>query len=254
MTTTRARARARATAGIKGRPPSTAGRTRRIGALLLLASVASMTLCWFTFTTWLPHDRERYRDYRAAETCPARVTVREQRQKDCLVLGRLTVVKAVTDHGGKTPHYEVTLKDRDLWQGEVDFSDPEPLFERLRAGDRVTATVWRRDITALDRDGVVQSTIDAPRDELQMNAAFGLLAALVAAEAAAFGAARLVSPRSHAPFAWDPYGRRLLLTILLACCGVGFPAVWAGTPWWTVPAIVVPVVAGAAVVLYRRGR
>ncbi|MBO1333161.1 hypothetical protein J3486_18180 [Streptomyces sp. VRA16 Mangrove soil] len=208
-------------------------------------------LCCLAFTVWLPHDRERYQDYRASGPCPAHVTVREQRATDCRFSWRYTVVKAVTDHGGKTDHYKVTVTDGDGWQGTVDFGDDGPLFSRLSAGDRVTGVVWRRTLVTLSKDGIRQDTSDAPRDELQMTAALGLLAALLAAQAAAFGAARLVSPRRHAPFTWDPYGRRLLITILVACFGVGLPAVWLGIPWWTVPVVVLPVVACVAVTLYR---
>ncbi|WNM33572.1 hypothetical protein RKE30_25855 [Streptomyces sp. Li-HN-5-11] len=122
---------------------------------------------------------------------------------------------------------------------------------QLKPGDQVTGTIWRRTIVALSKDGVRQHTSEAPRDELQMNAALGLLAGLLAALTFVFGAVRLVRPRSPEPFTWDPYGRRMLITVLSACFGAGLLTVWAGIPWPTVPAVVVPVVAYAAGVMYR---
>ncbi|GAA4948990.1 hypothetical protein GCM10023238_14150 [Streptomyces heliomycini] len=134
----------------------------------------------------------------------------------------------------------------------MSFGDSGPLLERLESGDRVEAIAWRGDIVVLGKDGVRQNTSEAPRDELQMNAAVGVLAGLVAAQLFVFGAVRLAGPRDHEPFTWDPYGRRLLLTITAVCFGVGLPAVWTGIPWWTVPAVAVPVVGCAAVLLRLR--
>lgn len=249
--------RARATAQSIGGGPGkggarrrSPGRTRFTGVLLILLALISAVLCYIAFARWLPSDRDRYRDYVAAEPCPARATA--QVRKDCLSTWHFTVVKTVIKRGGKSSTYTATLKDGDSWRGLVDFGDPGPLLERLEQGDRVTATIWRRDIVVLSKDGVRQSTSDAPRDELQMNAAIGMLAAFFAAQTFAFGAVRLVSPRDYAPFAWDPYGRRLLFTSIAVCFGVGLPAVWIGIPWWTVPAVGLPAMACAAVLMYPR--
>ncbi|MFF0111201.1 hypothetical protein [Streptomyces prasinus] len=225
------------------------GRTRFTGVLLIMLSLISAMLCHLSFTVWLPSDRERYRDYRAAEPCPARAA--EQAESDCLSTWRLTVVKTVVESGGKNSSYEATLRDEDSWRGVVDFGDPGPLLERLEPGDEVTATVWRRDIVVLGKDGVRQNSSEAPRDELQMNAALGMLAGFVAAEAFVFGAVRLVRPRDREPFTWNPYGKWLLLTSIAVCFGVGLPAVWTGVPWWVVPAVGVPVVACAAGLMHR---
>ncbi|WP_406725502.1 hypothetical protein WJ438_13760 [Streptomyces sp. GD-15H] len=162
-----------------------------------------------------------------------------------------TVVKTVIKNAGKSSTHEATLKDEDSWRGVVDFGDPGPLLERLEPGDEVTATVWRRDIVVLSKDGVRQNSSDAPRDELQMNAAFGMLAGLVAAEAFTFGAVRLVRPRDCEPFTWNPYGKWLLIASTAACFGVGLPAVWIGIPWWAVPAVGVPAVVCAAGLMHH---
>ncbi|CAL9560562.1 hypothetical protein [Streptomyces sp. Tu 3180] len=252
MTTARARAHsADELPGKGGAGRRSPGRARFMGVLLILMSLVPAALCYAAFAAWLPSDRERHRDYRAAGPCPVHATV--QVGSDCLSTWRLTVVKTVV-RTGKNPTYEATLKDGDSWRGVVGFGDPGPLLERLEPGDRVTATVWRRDVVALSKDGVRQNSSDAPRDELQMNAAFGMLAALVAAQAFAFGAVRLARPRAYEPFTWNPYGRRLLITSVAVCFGVGLPAVWIGITWWTVPAVGVPVVVCAAGLMHHRLR
>ncbi|MFJ8824852.1 hypothetical protein ACIREE_24095 [Streptomyces sp. NPDC102467] len=246
----------RARANGRGQPPGkgrrSTGRVRFTGVLLILAAVISVVLCWLAFTAWLPSDRDRYQDYRAAEPCPARATEQERARTDCLGSRPFTVVRTVIKDGGRNATYEATLKDGTSWQGVVDFGDPGPLLDELKPGDRVTATVWRRDIVVLGKGGVRQNSSAAPRDELQMNAAMGMGAALLAAEALVFGAVRLVRPRDLAPFTWEPYGRRLLITIVVVCFGVGLPAVWTGLPWWTVPAAGLPLMLGAAVLCNPR--
>ncbi|WP_406469509.1 hypothetical protein OH738_23180 [Streptomyces hirsutus] len=234
-----------------GRPPSegragrrSPGRTRFTGVLLIVLSLIPAAACYVVFSWWLPSDSERYRDYRAAEPCSSRAM--EQGRTDCLSTWHLTVEETVNKPAKKGSSYEATLTDQDSWRGTVSFGDPGPLLERLESGDQVTATAWRRDIVVLSKDGVRQNTSEAPRDELQMNAAIGVLAGLVAAQALVFGAVRLVRPRDYEPCTWNPYGKRLLLTTIAVCFGVGLPAVWIGIPWWTVPAVAVPVVVCAA--------
>jgi hypothetical protein len=222
-----------------------------MGVLLILLSLIPAVLCYIVFAAWLPSDGERYRDYQASQPCPAHATAHVA--SNCLSTWPFTVVKTV-NRTGRSSTYEATLKDEDSWRGVVNFGDPGPLLERLKPGDRVAATVWRRDIVVLSKDGVRQNSSEAPRDELQMNAAAGMLAALVAAQAFAFGAVRLVRPRGYEPFSWNPYGRRLFITSIAACFGVGLPAVWIGITWWTVPAVVVPVVVCAAGMMHQRLR
>jgi hypothetical protein len=224
---------------------------RFTGVLLILVSLTSAVLCYVAFAVWLPSGRERYRDYRAAEPCPAHATA--QVKKDCLSTWHYTVVKTVVE-SGKSSEYRATLKGTDSWRGDVDFGDPGPLLEELKPGDRVTATVWHRYIVVLSKGGVRQNSSDAPRDELQMNAALGMLAAFVGTQALVFGVARLVRARRPWPFTWEPYGKWLLIAIVVACFGVGLPAVWIGIPWWIVPTVTIPVVVCAAVLLYARMR
>ncbi|MFF3350935.1 hypothetical protein [Streptomyces sp. NPDC002779] len=227
-------------------------RVRLMGVLLILLSLIPAAASYVVFSWWLPSDQSRYQDYRAAEPCSARDI--EQEQTDCLSTWRLTVEKTVNETGGKSSSYEATLTDQGSWRGTVFFGDPGPLLERLKSGDQVTATAWRRDIVVLRKDGVRQNTSEAPRDEVQMNAAFGMIAALVAAQLFVFGAVRLVRPRDHEPFTWHPYGKRLLITIAAVCFGVGLSAVWIGIPWGSVPAVSVPIVLCTAVVTDHRLR
>ncbi|WP_405677383.1 hypothetical protein OG292_22980 [Streptomyces sp. NBC_01511] len=247
---------AQASTDSKGRLPGKGGggrpgRVRGVGVLLILLSLVPAVLCYLAFAVWLPSDGERYRDHQAAEPCPARATGAAER--DCVSTWQFTVVKTVIK-SGKTSTYEATLKDEDSWRGVVDFGDPGPLLEVLKPGDRVTAAVWRRDIMSLSMDGVRQNSADAPRDELQMNAALGMLAGLVAAQGFVFGAVRLVRPRGYDPFTWKPYGKRLLITTTVTCFGVGLLAVWNGIAWWTVPAVGIPVALCVAGLMYHRLR
>ncbi|WP_225842658.1 hypothetical protein [Streptomyces albus] len=247
-------ARTTVVADSAGRPPSGDGagrrpsvRTRFAGVVLILLALISAAACYAVFSWWLPSDSDRYRDYRAARPCSARAL--EQGRTDCLSTWRLTVEKTVNKTAGRSSAYEATLTDKDSWRGTVSFGDPGPLLEQLEPGDRVTATSWRRDIVVLGKDGVRQNTSEAPRDELQMNAAMGVLAGLLSAQFLAFGAVRVARPRNLGPFTWTPYGKWLLITTIAVSFGVGLPAVWTGIPWWTVPAVAVPVVVCAAVLI-----
>jgi len=250
--------RATATAHDAGKAPKkrdarrlSPGRTRFLGSLLVLLSLIAAALCFFAFATWLPSDRVRHRDFQAAEPCPAHATEQVRAEKDCLSTWQYTVEKTVVKSRGKGSTYRATLNGGASVRRVVDFGDPGPLLETLEPGDQVTGIIWRRTIVGLSKDGVRQNTSEAPRDELQMNAAFGLMAGLLAALTFVFGTVRLVRPRSPEPFTWAPYGRRLLITIVSVCFGVGLLTVWTGIPWPTVPAVVVPVVACAAGVMYR---
>ena len=244
---------ARAMAHSAGRQPGkdgasrkSPGRTRFTGVLLILLTAIPAVLCYLAFTARLPFDRENYREYRAAGPCPAHATA--QVREDCLSTWQYTVVKTVIKNHGKTRSYEAILKNEGSWRGVAELEGERPLFERLKPGDQVAATVWRGDIVVLSRDGVEQNTADVPRGELQGDAAMGTLAALVAAQMLVFGAVRLARPRSFEPFTWDPYGGRFLVTVFGVCFGVAPLATWMGIPWWLVPPAVL--VLCAAVMLY----
>lgn len=236
--------RAWATAGKTDSPDlESPGRARRTGVTLIVLSLMGAVLSYLAFTVWVPGQQERYDHYRAAEPCPARATPQEVAAENCLTTWHFTVTKAGSTFTGKVREYEATLEDEgdDSWQRVVRFGDSGPLFDKLHRGDEVTATGWRRDIVVLSKDGVRQNTSDAPRDEHQVNAALGVLVALLAAQSLVFGAARLARPTAYAPFGWEPYGRWLAFTNICVGVGVGAASVWLGIPWWTV-LVTVPVV------------
>ncbi|WP_234434429.1 hypothetical protein [Streptomyces sp. NRRL F-5126] len=250
---TRARATGHSAAGQwagGGHGRRSPGLTRFAGGLLILLSLALAAGSYVVFTQWLPYDGARYQDYRAA--LPCRVQPHRPRQ-ECLSTWHLTVVEAVTKHNGEGNTYRATLRRRHSWRGEVYFGGSEPLFDRLKAGDRVTATAWRGQIMVLGKDGVRQNTSDVPHEGLQVDAAVGTFAGLLAAEAFAFGAVRLLRPRSPL-FAWRPYGARTLSAIFTGCAVVGLLAVATGAPWWAVPPAVTVVAALALAALLRRAR
>ncbi|MEU8559743.1 hypothetical protein AB0C80_38170 [Streptomyces anthocyanicus] len=237
-TAPRAWAKARFT---DGRSP---GRARRTGVLLILLALASAAACWLTFARWLPSDGERYQDYRAAEPCSSDALSRGD--TDCLSTWHLTVQKTENRTAGKESVHDATLTYRDSWRRTVHLDGSGPLLERLVPGDRVTATAWRGEIMVLGKDGVRQDTLEAPRDELQMNAAAGVLAGLLAAQCLVFGVVRLVRPLDHEPLTWEPYGRWLLFGLVGVSFAVGLSAVWTGLPWGTVPLVAVPLAACVA--------
>ncbi|MFI0355907.1 hypothetical protein [Actinomadura sp. 9N407] len=241
MTTTKAGADGADRPGPALLPP---GWARFSGVLLILLSLIPAAGCYAAFTWWIPHDKARYQDYQAAQACPPRET--EQRPPDCLSTRHFTVLKIeVKPRSNKT-----ILAGENSWRGTVSFGDPGPLRKRLKPRDQVTATVWRREIVVLSKDGIQQNTSNAPRDELQATAAFGMIGALVAAQSLIFGAVRLLRPRGYKPFSLWLYGISLLLTIFAIFFGVGVPAVLLGIRWQFVPPVSAAVAACAAGLMY----
>ncbi|MET8080423.1 hypothetical protein [Streptomyces sp. NPDC005303] len=221
-----------------------------VGVLLIGASVLPALACFLAFTTWLSSDIGRYRDYESARPCLGRTA--ERAWEDCLRPVVFTV-ESVKDAGGKGER-SATLSGTPFWDGTVRFGDSGPLLSELRPGDRVTGTVWRGQVMALAQGDVRQRTADEPRDEVQMVAALGTLAGLLAVLAFAFGLIRLAWPRGQEFAVWRPYGKRLVVTMVSACFGVGLPVVWLGLPWWTAPVGVVAVVVLVGVLIYRWDR
>ncbi|UUU22248.1 hypothetical protein [Streptomyces sp. DSM 40750] len=220
----------------------------RIGVSLLILSLAPALACFFVFAVWLPSDMERYRDYGEAESCATGAPTEEW--EDCLRTASFTVdsTKITQSRSGS---YRATLSGAPFWNGTVAFGDPGPLLRSLQPGDRVTATVWRGDITALSRGGVRQRTSEEPRDEPQMTSAIGTFLGLLAALGLWFGATRLTGPPDRKPLPWAGYARPLLIALLTACAGVGLPSVWLGFPWWLVPTLVVPLMVCTTWLVHR---
>ncbi|MFB6782899.1 hypothetical protein ACFCX0_37520 [Streptomyces sp. NPDC056352] len=227
-------------------PPPRAGLNRLAGAALIVLSLAAALTCYFVFTTWLPTDRTLYREYKAAEACPARTVI--PRSEDCLRKVTFTV-----EGTRKTPkHMRANLLGPEPFpRMVVPFGDPGPVLSGLQRGDRVTGTVWRGVVVVVAEGDVRQNSADAPRDEPQMTAAVGTFAGLLAALALMFGAMHLVRPRDPGLFTWRPYGKWLLIVTAATCAVVGLSTVWTGLSWLLVPTVCGAVVAGTAWFLHR---
>ncbi len=229
------------------RPPQLrAGRNLVVGAALIVVSVAAVLTCHFVFTSWLPSDRAQYREYHAAEACPARsVTLRAE---DCL--REITFTVEDTSLGAKRTTATL-LGPEPFPRMVVPFGDTEPVLSGLQRGDRVTGTVWRGVVVVVAESDARQNSSNAPRDEPQMIVAVGTFAGLLAAWALMFGAMHLARPRDPGLFTWRPYGKWLLIVTGASCAVVGLSAVWTGLPWVLVPTVCGAVVAGTAWFLHR---
>ncbi|MFD7668731.1 hypothetical protein [Streptomyces sp. NPDC059788] len=226
-------------------------RIRLGGAWLVVSALLPVLGCYFMFAVLLPTDVRRYEEYVAAEPCPAHTAARQF--EDCLREVAFTV-DATEVHGGRNSRYTATLSGAPAGNGVLPFGDSGPLLELLRPGDRVTGTVWRGNVMAVAKDGVRQESSDEPRDEPQMTAAIGTFMGLLAAQLLGTGVLRLARPRSHETYGWRPYGRPLLIAMVITCLALGFPALLLGYPWWIVPPLAVAVVACTAWLLYRHRR
>lgn len=231
-----------------GQPPPQpkVGQNLLVGAALIVVSVAAVLICHFVFTSWLPSDRTQYREYKAAEACPARSVT--PRAEDCLREIAFTVED--TSLGAKRTTATL-LGPEPFSKMVVSFGDTEPVVRGLQRGDRVIGTVWRGVVVVVAEGDVRQNSSDAPRDEPQMTAAVGTFAGLLAAWALMFGAMRLARPRDPGLFTWRPYGKWLLIVTGATCAVVGLSAVWTGLPWLLVPTVCGAVVAGTAWFLHR---
>ncbi|MFD9002978.1 hypothetical protein ACFV0T_18680 [Streptomyces sp. NPDC059582] len=234
--------------GADGHSPHSprAGRNRLVGAALIMLSLAAALTSYAVFATWLPADRTRYREYKAADVCSARTVV--PRAEDCLRKVSFTVEGT---RKARKNMRATLLGPEPFSRMVVSFGDPGPVLDGLERGDRVTGTVWRGVVVVVAEGDVRQNSADTPRDELQMTAAVGTFVGLVAALALMFGAIRLARPRDLGLFTWHPYGKWLLFVTGASCVVVGLCTVWTGLPWLLVPTVCGAVVAGTAWFLHR---
>lgn len=116
----------------------------------------------------IPDARVEERAFKAATTCtePLPATVAVARE-DCLREQEFTVRSVQMTHG-KTSRYTAVLS-RDAadgsgrrWRQHVDFGSDEPLLDRLKTGERVTATTWRGMVVEAAAHGTSQLTDDNP--------------------------------------------------------------------------------------------
>ncbi|MGX4689954.1 hypothetical protein [Streptomyces sp. JNUCC 63] len=214
--------------------------------MLIVLSLAAALTSHSVFTSWLPSDRTQYREYKAAEACPARRVI--PRAED--FLREVTFTVEDTSLGAKRTTATL-LGPEPFRRMVVPFGDLGPVLSGLRRGDRVTGTVRRGAVVVVAEGDARQNSSDAPRDEPRMTAAVGTFAGLLAALALIFGAMYLARPRDPGPFTWRPYGKRLLIVTGAACTVVGLSTVWTGLPWLLVPTVCGVVVAGTACFLHR---
>ncbi|MGW2546667.1 hypothetical protein ACWC5I_38790, partial [Kitasatospora sp. NPDC001574] len=180
--------------------------TRTGGALLAAAALVPAAAAWYVFAVRMPDDTERSRSYSAAATCPTESP--GAAVEECV----RTVQFTVNGTALRPKEHLATLDGVPFWSGTVRFGNPGPLLEDLKPGDRVDGTVWRGQVTRLERAGVAQSSVDEPRNEAQIIAGLGTAAALLAVLAAALGALLFTGRPTAFTLA-----RSLLLWTLFSC-------------------------------------
>ncbi|MFG3021730.1 hypothetical protein ACGFZQ_24825 [Streptomyces sp. NPDC048254] len=225
---------------------------RFTGVLLLAGSVLAAVVCAYLATVMLPTTLDQYREYKAAAACPDTRPARGS--QNCVRTVTFTVQHTVVHDGGRGAQYRATLSSPSGGSSLVAFGDPGPVLSELRAGDRVSGTVWRGHVMRIARDGEEQATADEPRDEPQMYAGLAVTVGLLAALSLWFGVVRLVRPRNPEPYTWRLLGRWLLATVLVAGLVWGYAALWFHIPWQAVPpvAVALTAVVARALVTARR--
>jgi hypothetical protein len=190
-----------------------------LGIALLLAAVAVLLI--------VPDLMADERAFLAARPCTAAVT------DDCLHSVQATVRGTVIREQPKNSEYTLTLDGPRPVPGELDMDGSGPLLKDLRAGEKVTVTVWRDYATAVSKDGVTQHSSDTPEGEPQFAVAGALAVLPVGAFAVYAGGNALVRARTYAarglPGHFVPLGKRTLGAALCALPAGAF-GMWRGGP------------------------
>ncbi|MFD7555054.1 hypothetical protein ACFV9E_11035 [Streptomyces sp. NPDC059835] len=134
------------------RPP----RPRRRGALALLGGLVGLLLAAAVFAG-VPDALAKAGAYDAAVACPSAAPLPDA---DCLREVPYTVVE-VSAKGARSSGYLVDLADGS-GRVRVGFDGDPPLGSEPRKGDRVTARVWRGEITAVSGRGSTRPTDEDP--------------------------------------------------------------------------------------------
>ncbi|MGW2472222.1 hypothetical protein [Streptomyces sp. NPDC001665] len=141
-----------------GQPVPSSGRA--VAAFVL--GLAGVAVSAQMFLVQLPEAMEAAQAFRVAVDCTGPPA---GDREICTRSATFTVTSTKIDDSGKHHAYEATLTGSSRWDGEVVFDGDEPVLDRLRAGDRVTGTVWRGDVVAVAAHGEHQRTSAAPDDE-----------------------------------------------------------------------------------------
>ena len=149
-----------------------APRPRRLGALALLGGVVGLTLSAAVFAG-IPDALAEERAYDSAAACPSAAPLPDEAEDgDCLRDVPYTVVE-VEAEGARSSGYRVSLVGQ-AGRVRVGFDGGPPLASGLRKGDRVTARVWRGEITAVSRQDLTQATDKDPDGDSGWGIALGL--------------------------------------------------------------------------------
>ncbi|MFF2211470.1 hypothetical protein [Streptomyces antibioticus] len=210
-----------------------------LGLALLLVAAAGALL--------VPDVVADERAFRAARPCAGTDT------GDCLRSVPATVRGTLIREQPRNYAYVLELDGPRPVPGDLDMGGADPLLEKLRAGDRVTVTLWRDYAIAVGKDGVTQYSSDSPEGEPEFVTAVALALLPLGAFAAHAGGDVLVRARVYAarglPGHLVPRGRRALGA---ACCALpaGLAGAWAGGP--VAVAVLWVLLAGALWVLTGR--
>ncbi|WP_329235118.1 hypothetical protein OG417_29105 [Actinoallomurus sp. NBC_01490] len=143
--------------------PSTSGggklRAAVTTVLLLLCSVASVSVVTLIVVTTAPDGVRDLRAYQAAGRCPAAPSA----PAECRWTQEFTV-SGVHLSRGRNDSFRVLLTGPDGARWRTSYSSGGPLLYGIGEGDRVTGTIWRGLLTEIASGDVSQKTLDAPAD------------------------------------------------------------------------------------------
>ncbi|MCX4738994.1 hypothetical protein [Streptomyces antibioticus] len=167
------------------------------------------------------------RAFRAARPCVGAAT------GDCLRSVPATVRGTLIREQPRNYAYVLELDGPRPVPGDLDMGGADPLLKDLRAGDRVTVTLWRDYAIAVGKDGVTQYSSDSPEGEPQVILALALAFLPLGAFAAHAGGKLVVRARDYAaqgpPGHLVPLGKRALGAAVCAL-PAGLFGLWWGGP------------------------
>ncbi|MFD8575602.1 hypothetical protein ACR3S4_02680 [Streptomyces sp. CH8.1] len=235
-----------------------ARRRRRLHARGLLAFVGGLGGVGVATALFalLPGTVADERAHAAARPC---TTPQALPEEECIRTTPVTVVK-IHIQGGRGASYWAKVEDQARGRRHVNFDSDEPLLRQLRAGEQVTAHLWRGDVTAVSGRELIQATGDSP----QGAPLYGIATALACTVMGGLGltAAWWWLRRTDSCLVGHPRGLRLVGWIAMGLVADAFATLWMllwlDGPYWLHPivwsAAAFPVPAALAVQhRHRRG-